>query len=63
MPFPFEIPSGRLHDRARPEAAVALEERFVVDAYTAVGLRVETIRRGEWWNGRADDQDVITARR
>jgi hypothetical protein len=25
-------------------------------------LRVETIRRGDWWNGRADDQDVITAK-
>ena len=62
MVFPFEIQSGRLHDRERPEAAVAIEERFVLEAYGAAGLTVEGIRRGQWWTGRADDQDVVTAR-
>src|SRR5262249_6516600 len=52
---------ARLHDRERPEAAVALDEAFVLDAYAQAGLRVERIRRGDWWSGRADDQDVITA--
>ncbi len=61
MMFPFEVESARLHDRERPEAAIAIEERFVLDACAAAGLRVEKIRRGDWWNGRADDQDVITA--
>ena len=63
MAFPFEIESGRLHDRDRPEAAVAIEERFVLQAYADAGLRVTRVRRGDWWNGRADDQDVITATR
>ncbi len=63
MPFPFPIASARLHDERRPEAAIAIDERFVMEAYTAAGLRVERIRRGDWWNGRADDQDVITAAR
>jgi SAM-dependent methyltransferase len=61
MAFPASIESARLHDRARPEAAVAIEETFVLDAYSRAGLRIERIRRGDWWNGRADDQDVITA--
>jgi SAM-dependent methyltransferase len=63
MPFPFAIDSARLHDEGRPEAAVAIEESFVVEAYGQTGLRIERIRRGDWWNGRADDQDVITATR
>jgi SAM-dependent methyltransferase len=61
MAFPFAIAAARLHDAARPEAAVAIEERFVLEAYARAGLRIEKIRRGDWWNGRADDQDVITA--
>lgn len=63
MPFPFEEASrrARLHDAARPEAAVALEEEFVSRGYDAAGLQIRTIRCGDWWNGRADDQDVITA--
>jgi SAM-dependent methyltransferase len=61
MVFPFEIESGRLHDRERPEAAVAMEEAFVTAAYREAGLTIEKIRRGDWWNGRADDQDVISA--
>ena len=63
MPFPFTDASGkaRLHDARRPEAAVAIDEAFVLAACARAGLRVENIRRGDWWNGRADDQDVITA--
>jgi len=62
--FPLVEDSGRarLHDRERPEAAVAIEETFVVGAYARAGLRIERIRRGDWWNGRADDQDVVTAK-
>lgn len=63
MRFPFAVESARLHDRDRPEAAVAMEEVFVRDAYARAGLRIERVRAGDWWNGRADDQDVITARR
>lgn len=61
--FPFVDESGRarLHDRGRPEAAIAIEETFVLSAYARAALGVERIRRGGWWNGRADDQDVITA--
>jgi SAM-dependent methyltransferase len=64
MPFPYEDDSrrARLHDRERPEAAVALEEAFVTAAYREAGLTIEKTRRGDWWSGRADDQDVITAR-
>ena len=63
LAFPCAIENGRLHDDGRPEAAVTIEEGFVRDAYTRAALRVEKIRRGNWWNGRADDQDVITATR
>ena len=63
MTFPCSDESGRarLHDRGRPEAAVAIEESFVLDAYERAGLVVQRVPRGDWWNGRADDQDVITA--
>ena len=63
MPFPAAIEGGRLHDPDRPEAAVAIEEALVRQAYADAGLTIERIRRGDWWTGRADDQDVITARR
>lgn len=63
MPFPFAIELARLHDRRRPEAAIAIEESFVLGAYGTAGMQVERIRRGDWWNGRADDQDVIMATR
>ncbi len=65
MPFPFADASGhaRLHDAQRPEAAIAIEESFVVEACTRAGLKIERIRRGDWWNGCADDQDVVTATR
>lgn len=63
IPFPFVDGSGlaRLHDAGRPESAIAIEESFVMDACVRAGLRVDRIRRGDWWSGRADDQDVITA--
>jgi SAM-dependent methyltransferase len=52
----------RLHDTAKPEAAVALEEAFVRRAYEQVGLDIDNIRRGLWSSGRLDDQDVVRAR-
>ena len=63
MPFPFqdETRRARFHDIQRPEAAIALEEDFVAEAYAAAALDIRAIRRGDWWNGRADDQDVVTA--
>jgi SAM-dependent methyltransferase len=63
LTFPFADASGfaRLHDAGRPEAAIAIEEPFVMEACARAGLRAERIRRGDWWNGRADDQDVVTA--
>jgi SAM-dependent methyltransferase len=63
MTFPVRHPSGlcRLHDATRPEAAVALEEAFVRTAYDAADLHIRAIRRGQWWSGRLDDQDVISA--
>jgi SAM-dependent methyltransferase len=63
MSFGVEHPSGvcRLHDAARPEAAVALDEAFVRRLHDRAGLRVRDLRRGYWWSGRADDQDVVTA--
>jgi SAM-dependent methyltransferase len=65
MTFPFEHESGtaRLHDSQQPEAAGALEEAVVLEHYRHSGLTVERIRRGDWWRGRADDQDVVTATR
>lgn len=63
MTFPFAIESARLHDRARPEAAIAIDEDFVLRSCESAGLEVKRIRRGDWWNGRADDQDVITCHR
>src|SRR5262249_11790042 len=63
IPFPFRDASGRapLPVRERPEAAIAIDETYVLGAYTRAGLAVERIRRGDWWKGSADDQDVITA--
>jgi SAM-dependent methyltransferase len=64
VPFPFADASGRarLHDDRRPEAAIALEEHFVSTVYDTAGLQIRTIRCGDWWNGRAGDRDVNTAR-
>ena len=65
MSFHHPDQSGlaRVHDPSRPEAAVALNEQFVLDAYAKAGLRVDRIRPGDWWSGTADDQDVVTATR
>jgi len=62
MSFGVRPSSGvsRLHDAAVPEAAVAFEEAFALNAIAAAGLRVRDRRRGAWANGRADDQDVLT---
>jgi SAM-dependent methyltransferase len=62
MSFGVRHSSGvcRLHDAAVPEAAVAFEEAFALNAIAAAGLRVRDRRRGAWANGRADDQDVLT---
>ena len=63
MSFRVDHASGlcRLHDATRPEAAVALDETFVRHLHEASGLRIRDIRRGNWWTGRAHDQDVVTA--
>jgi SAM-dependent methyltransferase len=63
MSFPVEQPSSpcRLHDAAVPEAAVALDEAFVRKIHADAGLQIRDIRRGGWWNGLSDDQDVLTA--
>jgi SAM-dependent methyltransferase len=62
MSFGVRHSSGvcRLHDAAVPEAAVAFEEAFALNAIAAAGLRVRDRRRGAWATGRADDQDVLT---
>jgi SAM-dependent methyltransferase len=61
--FPVRHESGlcRLHDATKPEAAVALEESFLHTAYGAASLEICGVRRGQWWNGRMDDQDIVTA--
>ena len=63
MSFPFEHESGLclLHDAAKREAAVALEEAFVRNIYERTHLLIRDVRRGHWWSGLADDQDVVTA--
>ena len=58
-----ESRSFLLHDPAVPEAAIALDEIFVRNAHAAASLEIADVRRGQWWNGGADDQDVVTARR
>jgi hypothetical protein len=52
MSFRVEHPSGlcRLHDATMPEAAVALEERFVRRIHEEAGLCIRDIRRGRWWS-------------
>ena len=61
MTFSVRHPSGlcRLHDATIPEAAVAIEEMFVQRIHDEAGLRIRDIRRGRWWSGEADDQDVL----
>lgn len=63
MSFPVQQNGDlcRLHDESVPEAAVALDEAFMRRVLTESGLEVRDIRRGGWWSGSADDQDVLTA--
>ena len=62
MSFGVRHSSGvcRLHDAIVPEAAVAFEETFALNAITAAGFRVHNRRRGGWSTGQANDQDVLT---
>jgi hypothetical protein len=56
----------RVADRARPEAVVAYEEDFVLDAYGRGRLEVDhPIRYGSWIGreGTLLNQDVVVARR
>jgi SAM-dependent methyltransferase len=61
MSFAVPHPSGlcRLHDAEIPEAAVALEETFVQRIHRQAGLSIRDIRRGRWWSGKSDDQEVV----
>jgi SAM-dependent methyltransferase len=61
IPFAVRHPSGlcRLHDVRRPEAAVALDEAFVMGLHDRAQLRLRSIRRGRWWTGASHDQDVM----
>jgi SAM-dependent methyltransferase len=63
MSFPFDHASGLclLHDSTKVEAAVALDETFVRQLYERTHLRIRDMRRGRWWSGLSDDQDVVTA--
>jgi hypothetical protein len=63
MSFRVEHPSGlcRLHDATVPEAAIALEETFVRRVHEEAGLCIRDVRRGRWWSGQADDQDILAA--
>jgi SAM-dependent methyltransferase len=62
MSFDVGHSSGlcRLHDAAVPEAAVALEEKFVRRVHEQAGLPIRDVRRGRWWSGEQHDQDVVT---
>ena len=61
--FATELAAGlcRVHDATRPEAAVAIDESYVRRLYEDAGLSLRDVRRGQWWSGLADDQDVVTA--
>ncbi len=63
MSFATELAEGlcRVHASTRPERAVAVEESYVRGLYEAAGLSVRDVRRGQWWSGLADDQDLVTA--
>jgi SAM-dependent methyltransferase len=65
MSFRVGHPSGlcRLHDATVPEAAVALEEQFVRRVCEQAGLPIRDVRRGQWWSGERNDQDVVTVMR
>lgn len=65
MSFDVAHASGvcRLHSAEVPEAAVAHEEAFVRRIYHENGLLISDVRRGGWWSGHSDDQDVLTVQR
>lgn len=65
MSFGFDDASGlaRLHSLRVPEAAVAIDEPFIMETYERAGLKLMTVRRGRWWDGRSDDQDILTSTR
>ena len=63
MSFPVSHSSGvcRLHRATSPEAAVAFDETFIRRLHDDARLRIRDVRRGRWWSGVADDQDVVVA--
>jgi hypothetical protein len=63
MSFDFGHETGicRMHDRTKPEAAVALDEAFVRNSCEQNRLDIRSIRRGGWFAGTSNDQDVILA--
>ncbi len=63
MPFQVVHPSRvcRLTSAVTPESAVAFDEGYVRQLHEQSGLRIRSLRRGEWWRGRAHDQDVVVA--
>jgi SAM-dependent methyltransferase len=65
MQFPVRHSSGqcRLNDAHVPEAAVALEEKFIRRIHDQSQLTITDVRRGLWWSGERHDQDVVTARK
>lgn len=65
MSFGFDDASGRakLHSLRVPEAAVAIDEPFIMEAYERAGLQLANVRRGRWWDRRSDDQDILTSNR
>jgi SAM-dependent methyltransferase len=62
MSFGVAIDHARVHDAGCPEAAIAFDEPFVRDVIGRAGLAIENVRRGAWWSGASDDQDVLTLR-
>ncbi len=63
MSFGFNDASGlaKLHSLRVPEAAVAIDEPFIMEAYQRAGLQLVNVRRGRWWDRQADDQDILTS--
>jgi SAM-dependent methyltransferase len=47
--LPFTVEGvARVKDAERPEAWIAVEEKFVRDAHRAAGLRIEDVQYGAW---------------
>ena len=65
MSFEFDDASGhaKLHSLRVPEAAVAIDEPFIMEVYEKAGLQLVSVRRGRWWDRLSDDQDVLTSTR